>query len=651
MISRFVGDPHFLFLATAIVKCPSGQARLTAAYCQAARNFGRASSLRYRYGQWRISKSCEIASLTTSANLREQESTGSLHLSTMSGEPRSGRANYLLGSTSRVSENASKRQRTGSGAVPSVIPTSQNRDNDIKGKGKRKRKSKGPKNEYILAINMAAKFCDRAAAMAAFRGARSDGIQLQQETMNSLLYILVGGDGWSAAARAACEAISSESPSLDLEQPEQPEQPESSLTELAEDGAKSATNQTVNPGVEGPAREDDFRDEVFAYMEEGEMFNGEMAYTAQARLAACHADEQQAFSFLEKMIAAKIPAKLRMFTPALVCFAALGNTEGALRIEEMIREQSLDLTELEFRYVLEACSKSGTYSQFSRLLGTIGEERTHLEASTVEHITNYFQSEKAKDVFKSGEALAEKKIWGLKWIDVESDGYSDFAGGKLAPIDLEKSDWGLFLEGVSKIASGKEKNKNFEDYLSWITRHGPFDIIVDGANVAMHGQNFQGAFFRFEQIETIVTFLEREFPGRRILVILHVGRLHSPQARDPRARAVINKLRNNGQIYSTPVGSNDDWYWLYAAIMARESSLVVSNDECRDHIFQLLTPKYFLKWKERHMLRFSFKKNYRSGMTADIKLPAPYTPCIQELYKGTWMVPCVDGKWLCAKAL
>ncbi len=50
-------------------------------------------------------------------------------------------------------------------------------------------------------------------------------------------------------------------------------------------------------------------------------------------------------------------------------------------------------------------------------------------------------------------------------------------------------------------------------------------------------------------------------------------------------------------------GSNDDWYWLYASVAARSNGLLVSNDEMRDHIWNLLRPKHFLKWKDRHVAR------------------------------------------------
>ena len=41
-------------------------------------------------------------------------------------------------------------------------------------------------------------------------------------------------------------------------------------------------------------------------------------------------------------------------------------------------------------------------------------------------------------------------------------------------------------------------------------------------------------------------------------------------------------------------------YWLYAAV--KLGCLLVTNDEMRDHIFELLGSSFFLKWKERHQV-------------------------------------------------
>lgn len=41
-------------------------------------------------------------------------------------------------------------------------------------------------------------------------------------------------------------------------------------------------------------------------------------------------------------------------------------------------------------------------------------------------------------------------------------------------------------------------------------------------------------------------------------------------------------------------------YWLYATVKLK--CLLVTNDEMRDHIFELLGSSFFLKWKERHQV-------------------------------------------------
>ena len=39
---------------------------------------------------------------------------------------------------------------------------------------------------------------------------------------------------------------------------------------------------------------------------------------------------------------------------------------------------------------------------------------------------------------------------------------------------------------------------------------------------------------------------------------------------------------------------------MYAAVKAGPKGLLISNDEMRDHMFQLLAPRFVHKWKQRH---------------------------------------------------
>jgi hypothetical protein len=98
-------------------------------------------------------------------------------------------------------------------------------------------------------------------------------------------------------------------------------------------------------------------------------------------------------------------------------------------------------------------------------------------------------------------------------------------------------------------------------------------------------------------------------------------------------------------------------------------ALQVSNDQLRDHVWNLLRPKHMLKWTQRHIIRFSF--NFHKT-EAYLQNPLPYTPCVQHFpQQGVWLLPetaaaavgseeeGVEGedgrqrqlRWLCCKAV
>jgi proteinaceous RNase P len=93
----------------------------------------------------------------------------------------------------------------------------------------------------------------------------------------------------------------------------------------------------------------------------------------------------------------------------------------------------------------------------------------------------------------------------------------------------------------------------------------------------------------------------------------------------------------------------------------------VSNDQLRDHVWNLLRPKHMLKWTQRHIIRFTF--NFHKT-EAYLRNPLPYTPCVQHFAEqAVWLLPeaaaaageeeGVEGgdeekqqlRWLCCKAV
>ena len=50
-------------------------------------------------------------------------------------------------------------------------------------------------------------------------------------------------------------------------------------------------------------------------------------------------------------------------------------------------------------------------------------------------------------------------------------------------------------------------------------------------------------------------------------------------------------------------GSSDDWYWMYATVVAGAEARVISNDEMRDHAFRMFAPSYFARRAAAAQLR------------------------------------------------
>mmetsp|Transcript_19811 Transcript_19811/g.41740 ORF Transcript_19811/g.41740 Transcript_19811/m.41740 type:complete len:839 (-) Transcript_19811:55-2571(-) len=180
--------------------------------------------------------------------------------------------------------------------------------------------------------------------------------------------------------------------------------------------------------------------------------------------------------------------------------------------------------------------------------------------------------------------------------------------------------------------------KRFETF---IQEHPPYNIVIDGANVGYYEQNFANApkHINYDQIDWLIRHLltpsppssssEEEQPKQQkhhIILFLH-ERHFSHKLAPPWANRIFRSWDSNEApynrltVYRTPAGMNDDWFWMHAALVngkngnaAKDeggpspcsSVLAITNDEMRDHHFQMLAEGSFLRWKERHQVHFDF---------------------------------------------
>eukprot|EP01041_Mallomonas_annulata_P001322 gene1322-2545_t len=105
--------------------------------------------------------------------------------------------------------------------------------------------------------------------------------------------------------------------------------------------------------------------------------------------------------------------------------------------------------------------------------------------------------------------------------------------------------------------------------------------------------------------------------GFKPLLILHTRHFQFDGLSD-KILSIIHSWRDANILYESPAGCNDDWFWLYATVILR--CKVLTNDEMRDHHFQMLSPRWFARWKERHQIKYSFTRSFHSNSTSTLSI-------------------------------
>lgn len=157
-----------------------------------------------------------------------------------------------------------------------------------------------------------------------------------------------------------------------------------------------------------------------------------------------------------------------------------------------------------------------------------------------------------------------------------------------------------------------------------------FDVVIDGANVGYFKRNFANApkYVDYKQIDWVIEHFSSN--GNNILLIMHER--HFGKKLMPKwAEGIVKKWDDAGILYRTPHGSNDDWFWMHAALWCGHGTQVLSNDLMRDHHFQMLAYRSFLRWKERHQVNFDFGDWNGNKREVKLKRPGVYSRRIQRI--------------------
>lgn len=404
--------------------------------------------------------------------------------------------------------------------------------------------------------------------------------------------------------------------------------------------------------------------EIFQAMVVNKVVPNEATFTSLARIAAAKEDPEMAFDLIKKMKGFGIVPKLRSYGPALFGFCEKGMAGKAYEVDADMVEAGVVAEEAELSAILKV---SGVCNNAHKVYETMHRLRAavrQVSETTAGVIEDWFKCEEAKkvglenwDVSKVREGVVRggggwhgqgwlgSGEWRVERTQMDGTGVCQSCGEKLVCIDIDPKETENFASSLANVACQREVKADFVCFQEWLQQHGPFDAVVDGANVGLINQHS----FKFSQLNMVVKKLRQMSPSKRLpLVILHKNRVTGGPAQHPNNKKLLEHWKNSGALYATPLGSNDDWYWLYAAVSGK--CLLVTNDEMRDHLFQLLGTSFFPRWKEKHQIRLSFAQREPT-----LHMPPPYSIVIQESEKGSWHVPTITGddletprQWLCA---
>ena len=236
-----------------------------------------------------------------------------------------------------------------------------------------------------------------------------------------------------------------------------------------------------------------------------------------------------------------------------------------------------------------------------------------------------------------GKTLQQVHIAPETWEDMQQANETIVLSGQLEEHQSAYQGGG---KGSKRLPTNKAERErhwgHFRRYLD--KRRNPVDVVIDGANVGFFQQNFDGApsHVDYKQIDWVIEAFREQ--GKSVLVVMHSR--HFQRGKLPRKyEPLVDNWIKNDLLYRTPPGMNDDWFWMHVALI-RPGTLVLTNDEMRDHHFQMLAPRCFIRWKDLHQVHFDFgdwePKDGKRPSRRQVKLTFPdaYTRKIQRVADG-----------------
>lgn len=366
--------------------------------------------------------------------------------------------------------------------------------------------------------------------------------------------------------------------------------------------------------------------------------------------------------------------KRRVFQPLFAHCRATANVPLCFEFFRMARAKGLELWDTDFHDVLSTIDAAAS-TEAAAPNTTTTTEATRISVDAV-----LDEMAQQHPVVGAANAKLIQKLLGGEVTGVSADGVCARCAAQLQSFDLSPEDRAVLVsdvveklvrprvEGSSRYEpdtqlseeTKQERWKEFDAFTAAVAEMD-FDTVIDGANVGYYGLSSwypeaKDALLRERGVDpATVTAAERRnvpFPvdvspkfsliedmraaaerhGKKAIIVLHNRHLTKPTADN---LPFAEKWRAMGALLPSPGFLNDDYCWLYA-VLTRQDSCIISNDQMRDHHFSMLQPRFFVRWRQRH--RITYKAMYnRASRTATLRihLPRAYSVWVQACGAAT----------------
>ncbi|XP_063229230.1 mitochondrial ribonuclease P catalytic subunit isoform X6 [Bacillus rossius redtenbacheri] len=210
-------------------------------------------------------------------------------------------------------------------------------------------------------------------------------------------------------------------------------------------------------------------------------------------------------------------------------------------------------------------------------------------------------------------------------------------GNLLPPVSLTAEEFGKLREVfVEQVLIGrnvflKTSPAEVEEFRRFLQSCRPYDVVVDGLNVAFSGVK---SSHNPRILAGFVHAVVKHFVSQSKTVLV-LGRKH--MAKWP--RDTMNYVYRNAQVFLAHNLSQDDPFLLYAAMHGGLGTGFVSRDLMRSHVFLLkdaALKSSFRRWQQQHQYQIMYiEKNGNVKM----KHPVQFNPSVQQGDGGSWHIP------------